>query len=198
MRENEPALLVLSTYDGKLFLRKVKFYLRNVKYCFHSRSGSDPHLHGLARTTLWRRTVERVPLWGVAARFLWCGAHCIAAATAGIAALRVPVWGTVPGREYVLVRSLLEFEQALDAHDPPDGDDGLLGSLKKFPTLSSSSASQAREEEGFLFSHLPQTVASVTIGHIFCLFMLLFPSQDGFNVVHFVGGPNRPFQTEMG
>jgi hypothetical protein len=30
MRENEPALLVLSTYDGKLFLRKVKFYLRNV------------------------------------------------------------------------------------------------------------------------------------------------------------------------
>ena len=124
MRGNEPVLLVLSTYDGKLFLRKVKFYLRNVKYCFHSRSGSDPHLHGLARTTLWRRTVERVPLWGVAARFLWCGAHCIAAATAGIAALRVPVWGTVPGREYVLVRSLLEFEQALDAHDPSDGDDG--------------------------------------------------------------------------
>src|SRR2546421_1725400 len=72
----------------------------------------------------WRRTVERVPLWGVAARFLWCGAHCIAAATAGVAALRVPVWGTVPGREYVLVRSLLEFEQALDAHDPSDGDDG--------------------------------------------------------------------------
>ncbi len=31
MRENEPALLVLSTYDGKLFLRKVKFYLRNVR-----------------------------------------------------------------------------------------------------------------------------------------------------------------------
>jgi hypothetical protein len=30
MRENEPALLVLSTYDRKLFLRKVKFYLRNV------------------------------------------------------------------------------------------------------------------------------------------------------------------------
>ncbi len=30
MRENEPVLLVLSTYDGKLFLRKVKFYLRNV------------------------------------------------------------------------------------------------------------------------------------------------------------------------
>jgi len=26
MRENEPVLLVLSTYDGKLFLRKVKFY----------------------------------------------------------------------------------------------------------------------------------------------------------------------------
>jgi len=26
MRENEPALLVLSTYDGNLFLRKVKFY----------------------------------------------------------------------------------------------------------------------------------------------------------------------------
>jgi len=36
MRENEPALLVLSTYDGKLFLRKVKFYLRNVRngLCF--------------------------------------------------------------------------------------------------------------------------------------------------------------------
>ena len=31
MRENEPVLLVLSTYDGKLFLRKVKFYLRNVR-----------------------------------------------------------------------------------------------------------------------------------------------------------------------
>src|SRR5438105_4180710 len=30
MRENEPVLLVLSTYDGKLFLRKGKFYLRNV------------------------------------------------------------------------------------------------------------------------------------------------------------------------
>jgi hypothetical protein len=30
MRENEPVLLVLSTDDGKLFLRKVKFYLRNV------------------------------------------------------------------------------------------------------------------------------------------------------------------------
>jgi len=26
MRENELVLLVLSTYDGKLFLRKVKFY----------------------------------------------------------------------------------------------------------------------------------------------------------------------------
>jgi hypothetical protein len=33
MRENEPVLLVLSTYDGKLFLRKVKFYLRNVTHC---------------------------------------------------------------------------------------------------------------------------------------------------------------------
>ena len=31
MRENEPVLLVLSVYDGKLFLRKGKFYLRNVK-----------------------------------------------------------------------------------------------------------------------------------------------------------------------
>ena len=30
MRENEAVLLVLSTYDEKLFLRKVKFYLRNV------------------------------------------------------------------------------------------------------------------------------------------------------------------------
>ena len=30
MRENEPVLLVLSVYDGKLFLRKGKFYLRNV------------------------------------------------------------------------------------------------------------------------------------------------------------------------
>ena len=35
MRENEPALLVLSTYDGKLFLRKVKFYLRNVNLLSH-------------------------------------------------------------------------------------------------------------------------------------------------------------------
>jgi hypothetical protein len=31
MRENEPVLLVLSTYDGKLFLRKVKFYTRKMK-----------------------------------------------------------------------------------------------------------------------------------------------------------------------
>ena len=30
MRENEPVLLVLSDYDGKLFLRKGDFYLRNV------------------------------------------------------------------------------------------------------------------------------------------------------------------------
>lgn len=30
MRENEPVLLVLSAYDGKLFLRKGNFYLRNV------------------------------------------------------------------------------------------------------------------------------------------------------------------------
>jgi len=30
MRENEPVLLVLSVCDGKLFLRKVKFYVRNV------------------------------------------------------------------------------------------------------------------------------------------------------------------------
>ncbi len=30
MRENEPVLLVLSAYDGKLFLRKGEFYLRNV------------------------------------------------------------------------------------------------------------------------------------------------------------------------
>ena len=26
MRENEPVLLVLPVYDGKLFLRRVKFY----------------------------------------------------------------------------------------------------------------------------------------------------------------------------
>ena len=30
MRENEPVLLVFSVFDVKLFLRKVKFYLRNV------------------------------------------------------------------------------------------------------------------------------------------------------------------------
>jgi hypothetical protein len=30
MRENKPVLLVLSAYDGKLFLRKGNFYLRNV------------------------------------------------------------------------------------------------------------------------------------------------------------------------
>jgi tetratricopeptide (TPR) repeat protein len=30
MRENEPVLLVISAYDGKLFLRKGIFYLRNV------------------------------------------------------------------------------------------------------------------------------------------------------------------------
>ena len=30
MRENKPVLLVLSVFDVKLFLRKVKFYLRNV------------------------------------------------------------------------------------------------------------------------------------------------------------------------
>ncbi len=47
MRENEPVLLVLSTYDGKLFLRKVKFYLRNVtqevssKACLQEASGVD-------------------------------------------------------------------------------------------------------------------------------------------------------------
>jgi len=29
MRENEPVLLVLSACDRKLFLRMVKFYLRN-------------------------------------------------------------------------------------------------------------------------------------------------------------------------
>ncbi len=31
MRENEPVLLVLSAYDGKLFLRKGNFYLKNVR-----------------------------------------------------------------------------------------------------------------------------------------------------------------------
>ncbi len=51
MRENEPALLVLSTYDGKLFLRKVKFYLRNVNYPYLS-SGD----------TLWFKRIEDT-LW---------------------------------------------------------------------------------------------------------------------------------------
>ncbi len=31
MRESGPVLLVLSVFDAKLFLRKAKFYLRNVK-----------------------------------------------------------------------------------------------------------------------------------------------------------------------
>ncbi len=30
MRESGPVLLVLSVFDAKLFLRKAKFYLRNV------------------------------------------------------------------------------------------------------------------------------------------------------------------------
>ncbi len=34
MRENGPVLLVLSVFDVKLFLRRVKFYLRNVIYDF--------------------------------------------------------------------------------------------------------------------------------------------------------------------
>jgi hypothetical protein len=42
MRENEPALLVLSTYDGKLFLRKVKFYLRNVSKACKRQSREHP------------------------------------------------------------------------------------------------------------------------------------------------------------
>ena len=44
MRENEPALLVLSTYDGKLFLRKVKFYLRNVTIVDNSFHEGSPYL----------------------------------------------------------------------------------------------------------------------------------------------------------
>lgn len=36
-----------------------------------------------------------------------------------------------------------------------------------------------------------QTIAPETVGRILRLFMPLFHSQPGLNVVHFVGGPNR-------
>ncbi len=36
MRENGPVLLVLSVFDVKLFLRRVKFYLRNVTHMVQS------------------------------------------------------------------------------------------------------------------------------------------------------------------
>jgi hypothetical protein len=54
MRENEPVLLVLSTYDGKLFLRKVKFYLRNVNLrnlyvCTFEKGGSRKGHHVVLR-----------------------------------------------------------------------------------------------------------------------------------------------------
>src|SRR5947209_14178232 len=50
MRENEPVLLVLSVFDVKLFLRKVKFYLRNVSLL----TGSKEALRGRIEMGAWR------------------------------------------------------------------------------------------------------------------------------------------------
>src|SRR5436190_23806410 len=58
MRENEPVLLVLSAYDGKLFLRKGEFYLRNVS-CGSLKKSNSCSKPDMERFLLW---LQHVPI----------------------------------------------------------------------------------------------------------------------------------------
>ncbi len=75
MRENEPVLLVISAYDGKLFLRKGIFYLRNVSHLQHEiiRQAILAYLRW-CEVKLSRKTVDRLRA-ALRTFFLWLQEH---------------------------------------------------------------------------------------------------------------------------